>query len=136
MTSNIKTTYFIKNNKVIGKLDTADLSDHYGKPYFETMEFYFNGSDSGTIVDEHTSNAVDSIAVHNAWVDLLCTRYHAEAVHTSFMGLPVIDNPYASLIKAYDAYREALTAYEHETLFRDLKSTVSTVDGFTMSFAD
>ncbi len=98
----VKHTYFIKDNAVIGRLDTSDLSEAYGFPYFETMDF-MSTADSGWNCNEHVKNAVDAVAVHDAWTTILCARYNAEAVVTVFMGVDVVgDSDSYKIVAEYE----------------------------------
>lgn len=112
MMNNVMTTYFLNGTEIVGKLDTCELTNGG----FETMEFYFEGTDSGAIVEEHTSDIVDAMDVHNSWATILAKRYDAKPYNTSFMGLPVVDCQYLKLAKAFDAYKHALSRYEIEQL--------------------
>lgn len=112
MMRNVLTTYFLNGAEIVGKLDTCELMDGG----FETMEFFFNGTDSGTIVQENTSDISDAIDMHNAWTKILSKRYDAKPFHISFMGLPVADCPYMGLVEAYEELKRAQLRYETEQI--------------------
>ena len=87
--TNVKTTYFFKNGESIGRIDTAIIPNAIGGVcYYETMDF-LTIAEEGTLIEEHTHDLADSVAIHDAWKTIIATRYNAKPIDTYFMGCPV-----------------------------------------------
>ena len=111
--TNVKTTYFIKGQNVLGFLDTARLPSWSGGDY-ETMDFIGYGYDSAKYCEEHATTLVDALALHDAWSVIIAHRLNATAITTSIMGADAeIGGAIKAILNMYrkdkEEYRKSLT---------------------------